>query len=191
MNFAGDFAILQMGDQRNADWISNFVPCAEWVGGRERKSFIRLDFFGRPFRSIDGRMPDMQAALRPIAQYAAFGFHRWIAQNIFIPLLPVLDPITYFLELSFRITFILGFLVRPMAAIGILFVAQLWLGLYRQPGMAVALRIPDVHAGLLRCHQCRKEPWPRCATNAVTTWSVQGGGPNRPPIPRGYLRSVR
>jgi len=73
------------------------------------------------------------AALRPIAQYAAFGFHRWIAQNIFIPLLPVLDPITYFLELSFGITFILGFLVRPMAAIGILFVAQLWLGLYRQP----------------------------------------------------------
>ena len=39
------------------------------------------------------------AALRPIAEYAAFGFHRWIAQNIFIPLLPVLDPITYFLEL--------------------------------------------------------------------------------------------
>ena len=73
------------------------------------------------------------AALRPIAQYAAFGFHRWIAQNIFIPLLPVLDPITYFLELSFGIAFILGFLVRPMAAIGILFVAQLWLGLYRQP----------------------------------------------------------
>jgi hypothetical protein len=29
MNFAGDFAILQMGDQRHADWISNFVPCAE------------------------------------------------------------------------------------------------------------------------------------------------------------------
>jgi hypothetical protein len=25
MNFAGDFAILQMGDQRHADWISNFV----------------------------------------------------------------------------------------------------------------------------------------------------------------------
>jgi uncharacterized membrane protein YphA (DoxX/SURF4 family) len=73
------------------------------------------------------------AALRPIAEYAAFGFHRWIAQNIFIPLLPVLDPITYFLELSFGVAFILGFLVRPMAAIGILFVAQLWLGLYRQP----------------------------------------------------------
>ena len=36
-------------------------------------------------------------------------------------------------ELSFGIAFILGFLVRPMAAIGMLFVAQLWLGLYRQP----------------------------------------------------------
>src|SRR5215472_18467181 len=73
------------------------------------------------------------ASLRPIAQYAAFGFHRWVAQNVFIPLLPVLDPIVYFLELSFGIAFILGFLVRPMAVIGMLFVAQLWLGLYRQP----------------------------------------------------------
>jgi uncharacterized membrane protein YphA (DoxX/SURF4 family) len=72
-------------------------------------------------------------ALRPEAQYAAFEFHRWIVQHVFIPLLPALDPITFFLELSFGVAFILGFLVRPMAVISILFVAQLWLGLYRQP----------------------------------------------------------
>jgi uncharacterized membrane protein YphA (DoxX/SURF4 family) len=31
------------------------------------------------------------------------------------------------------VSFLLGFLVRPMAAIGILFVLHIWLGLYRHP----------------------------------------------------------
>ena len=74
-----------------------------------------------------------EAAMRPITEYAAFEFHRWIAKNIFIPLLPVLDPLVYLTELSLAVTFILGFFVRPMGVIGMLFVTQLWLGLYRQP----------------------------------------------------------
>jgi len=74
-----------------------------------------------------------EASLRSIAEYAAFDFHRWIATNVFIPLLPVIDPVTYFIELSFAVAFMLGFLVRPVAVFGMLFVAQLWLGLYRQP----------------------------------------------------------
>jgi len=73
------------------------------------------------------------AATRPIAEYAAFEFHRWIAQHIFLNLLPVLDPLVYLTELSLAVSFILGILVRPMAVVGMLFVAQLWLGLYRQP----------------------------------------------------------
>jgi hypothetical protein len=72
------------------------------------------------------------AATRSIADYAAFDLHKWIATHIFVPMLPVLDPLTYFTELTFAISFMLGFLVRPVAAIGILFVAQLWLGLYRE-----------------------------------------------------------
>jgi uncharacterized membrane protein YphA (DoxX/SURF4 family) len=74
-----------------------------------------------------------EAATRPIAEYAAFEFHQWIAKNIFLQILPVLDPLVYFTELSFAVCFILGFLVRPVSVIGMLFVAQLWLGLYRQP----------------------------------------------------------
>jgi uncharacterized membrane protein YphA (DoxX/SURF4 family) len=74
-----------------------------------------------------------EAATRPIAQYAAFEFHRWIAAKIFIPLLAVFDPLVYLTELSLAAAFILGFLVRPMAVVGMLFIAQLWLGLYRQP----------------------------------------------------------
>ncbi len=74
-----------------------------------------------------------EAATRPIAEYAAFAFHRWIAEHIFLQLLPVLDPLVYLTELSLALSFILGFLVRPMAVVGLLFVTHLWLGLYRQP----------------------------------------------------------
>ena len=74
-----------------------------------------------------------EGATRPIAEYAAFEFHRWIAKNIFLQILPVLDPLVFLTELSFAICYILGFLVRPAAVVGMLFVTHLWLGLYRQP----------------------------------------------------------
>src|SRR5262249_14566170 len=73
------------------------------------------------------------AATRPIGEYAAFEFHRWIATNVFVPLLAVFDPLVYLTELSLAVSFILGFFVRPMAVVGMLFVIHLWLGLYRQP----------------------------------------------------------
>jgi hypothetical protein len=66
-----------------------------------------------------------------LADYAAFEFHRWIARNVFIPLLPVINPLVYLTELSLAIAFILGFMVRPLGIIGMLFVIHLWLGLYR------------------------------------------------------------
>ena len=74
-----------------------------------------------------------RAAIAPIGEYAAFDFHRWIAKNVFMSLLPVLDPLVYLTELSLAVAYILGFLVRPMGVIGMLFVTHLWLGLYRQP----------------------------------------------------------
>ena len=69
-----------------------------------------------------------------LAENAAFEFHKWIAKNVFVPLLPVINPLVYLTELSLAVAFILGFLVRPMGVIGMLFVAQLWLGLYLHPG---------------------------------------------------------
>ena len=74
-----------------------------------------------------------RAAIAPIAEYAAFDWHRWIAKNIFMSILPVLDPVVYFTELSLAVAYILGFLVRPMGVVGVLFATHLWLGLYRQP----------------------------------------------------------
>jgi hypothetical protein len=73
-----------------------------------------------------------RASIIPIGEYAAFDFHKWIAKNVFIPLLPVLDPIVYLTELSLAVAYILGFLVRPLGVIGMLFAAHLWLGLYLQ-----------------------------------------------------------
>jgi uncharacterized membrane protein YphA (DoxX/SURF4 family) len=70
---------------------------------------------------------------KAIGTHAAFGFHRWIADNVFVPLLPVINPLVFLTELSMAIAFILGFLVRPMAAVGMLFVVHLWLGLYHHP----------------------------------------------------------
>ena len=64
---------------------------------------------------------------------AAFDVHKWIAAKVFIPLLPVIDPIVYLTELCLAVSFMLGLLVRPMAIVGMLFVAHLWLGLYRHP----------------------------------------------------------
>src|ERR1700730_18716593 len=49
-----------------------------------------------------------EAAIAPIAEYAAFDLHRWLAKNIFMSLLPVLDPIVYVTELSLAVAYILG-----------------------------------------------------------------------------------
>jgi len=70
---------------------------------------------------------------KALGENAAFGFHKWIATNIFVPLLPIINPLVFLTELSLAIAFILGFLVRPMGVIGMLFVAHLWLGLYMHP----------------------------------------------------------
>jgi hypothetical protein len=65
-----------------------------------------------------------------LGKYAAFDVHKWVVTNIFVPALPIIDPLVYLTELSLAVAFILGFLVRPFGIIGMLFVANIWLGLY-------------------------------------------------------------
>lgn len=69
-----------------------------------------------------------------LAEHAAFDIHKWIATNIFIPGLIVINPLVWLTEFSLAVCFILGIFVRPLAIIGMLFTAHLWLGLYRHPG---------------------------------------------------------
>ena len=68
-----------------------------------------------------------------LSQYAAFEWHRAIATAVYLPLIKVIDPLVYLTELSLAVSFILGFLVRPLAAIGMVFVLHIWLGLYHHP----------------------------------------------------------
>jgi uncharacterized membrane protein YphA (DoxX/SURF4 family) len=70
---------------------------------------------------------------KAIGSNAAFGFHGWIADNVFVPLLPIINPLVFLTEMSLAIAFILGFLVRPAAVVGMAFVVHLWLGLYQHP----------------------------------------------------------
>jgi len=68
-----------------------------------------------------------------MAKYAAFDIHKSIVTNIFLPLMPLINPLVYLTELSLAVAFMLGFMVRPLAVIGMLFVLHLWLGLYQHP----------------------------------------------------------
>jgi uncharacterized membrane protein YphA (DoxX/SURF4 family) len=43
------------------------------------------------------------------------------------------DPIVFLAELSFAVSLMLGFGVRVTGAIAVLFVLNLWIGLYRHP----------------------------------------------------------
>jgi uncharacterized membrane protein YphA (DoxX/SURF4 family) len=78
--------------------------------------------------------PGLQGWTQSLAENAAFEFHRWIAQNVLLPFLVVLGPLVYLTELSLSLSYMLGILVRPLAVVGMLFVAHLWLGLYRFAG---------------------------------------------------------
>ena len=107
----------QRSKERLAIWFMRVMIGAMWFQG----SLWKLPL------PVSGGFAGWTKAL---GENAAFGFHRWIATNIFVPLLPVINPLVFLTELSLAIAFILGFLVRPMGVIGMLFVAHLWLGLY-------------------------------------------------------------
>ncbi len=68
-----------------------------------------------------------------MSTFAAFDLHRALVLNVYLPLIKILNPMVFMTELALGVSFILGFLVRPMAAIGILFTAHLWFGLYQHP----------------------------------------------------------
>jgi uncharacterized membrane protein YphA (DoxX/SURF4 family) len=61
---------------------------------------------------------------------AAFEFHREFVTGFLLPNLHLFGPFVFLAELTFAVSFILGLGVRLAAAIGILFVLQLWLGIY-------------------------------------------------------------
>ena len=67
------------------------------------------------------------------ATRAAFMLHQELIKNVVLPHLQLLGPFVYLAELTFATSLLLGFAVRGVGVLAILFVLQLWLGIY-QPG---------------------------------------------------------
>jgi uncharacterized membrane protein YphA (DoxX/SURF4 family) len=64
---------------------------------------------------------------------AAFEFHREFIKNFVLPNMTLFGPIVFLAELTFAVSMILGVAVRVVGIVAMLFVLQLWLGIYR-PG---------------------------------------------------------
>jgi uncharacterized membrane protein YphA (DoxX/SURF4 family) len=67
------------------------------------------------------------------ATRAAFEFHRLFVKDFLLPHLSLFGPFVFLAELTFATSMILGLAVRFVGVLAILFVLQLWLGIYR-PG---------------------------------------------------------
>jgi uncharacterized membrane protein YphA (DoxX/SURF4 family) len=67
------------------------------------------------------------------ATRAAFEFHRVFVKDFLLPHLTMIGPFIFLAELTFATSMILGLAVRAASILAILFVLQLWLGIYR-PG---------------------------------------------------------
>lgn len=68
-----------------------------------------------------------------MAKYAAFPFYAGLVRDVMLPNMAVVDPLVFLAEMGLAVSFILGLLVRPVAALGALYALGLWLGLYRHP----------------------------------------------------------
>ena len=65
------------------------------------------------------------------ATRAAFAWHRELVTNVLLPYLWLFGPIVFLAEFTFATSLILGLGVRLVSALAILFVLQLWLGIYQ------------------------------------------------------------
>jgi uncharacterized membrane protein YphA (DoxX/SURF4 family) len=62
---------------------------------------------------------------------AAFEFHRDFIKDFVLPHLAIFGPFVFLAELVFAASMILGFAVRAVSVLAIIYVLQLWLGIYR------------------------------------------------------------
>lgn len=66
-----------------------------------------------------------------MAQHAAFDFHRAFVQNVILPNFTPIGVCVFFIEIAIGFSLMIGLLTRLSAFCGALFIANLWLGLYR------------------------------------------------------------
>jgi uncharacterized membrane protein YphA (DoxX/SURF4 family) len=66
-----------------------------------------------------------------MAKHAAFSFHRVFVRDVILPHFTPIGVCVFFIEIAIGISLMLGLLTRLSAFCGTLFIANLWLGLYR------------------------------------------------------------
>lgn len=68
-----------------------------------------------------------------MATKAAFPFYTPLVNDVLLPNFALLNTFVFALELAFAASLMLGVGVRLIGAVGVLFIANLWIGLYRHP----------------------------------------------------------
>jgi uncharacterized membrane protein YphA (DoxX/SURF4 family) len=66
-----------------------------------------------------------------MAKHAAFSFHRVFVRDVILPHFTPIGVCVFFIEIAIGVSLMLGLLTRLSAFCGTLFIANLWLGLYR------------------------------------------------------------
>ena len=75
----------------------------------------------------------LQIWTEQMASRAAFDAHRDLVRDVLLPHLAQLGPLVFLAELTFAVSMMLGLGVRLVGVLAMLFVTNLWLGIY-QPG---------------------------------------------------------
>jgi uncharacterized membrane protein YphA (DoxX/SURF4 family) len=74
-----------------------------------------------------------QSWLEQVGQHAAFGFHKDLVANFFLPNFTLFNVLVLLAELGMALSFMLGFAVRAFAVLGIVFTTHLYFGLFTHP----------------------------------------------------------
>lgn len=99
---------------------------------------FRLLFGAMWFQASIWKLPfpvsgGFQSWTEQIVEHAAFAPHQALVRDVLLPNIALLQPIVFVTELGLGLSMMLGLAVRASSLIGIVFVLQLWLGLYLLP----------------------------------------------------------
>ena len=105
-------------------------PCSAWIF----RLLIGIMWFqGSLWKMPFPVAPGFQYWTEQMAKFAAWPWFGSIVTDYMLPNLVIVDPIVFAVEMGLAISLMLGLFVRPVAALGALYVLGLFVGLYRHP----------------------------------------------------------